>query len=113
MRSQDSKTNNESDRLQQLRQFLIEDPHDPFNHYALALETAKVNAAEAVELLQQLISSHPHYIPSYYQAAILLEQLGRLSEVPDLLQQGIHEAAAQSDLKAIQEMRNLLSSMEE
>ena len=51
-------------RLEQLRQFAAEEPHDPFNHYALALEYLKTNPREAENLFEQLLQQHPEYLPT-------------------------------------------------
>ncbi|HMG92453.1 MAG TPA: hypothetical protein VK589_20485, partial [Chryseolinea sp.] len=53
-------------RIQQLEAFVKEDPHDPFNLYALALEYSKSDVRKAVESFNQLLNEHADYVPTYY-----------------------------------------------
>ncbi len=55
--------------LEKLLVFYEEDPHDPFNLYALALEYQKFDASKSAELLERLLLDFPDYLPTYYHAA--------------------------------------------
>jgi tetratricopeptide (TPR) repeat protein len=94
-------------RLEQLRQFVADDPADPFNTYALALECLKTDLGEATTLLLGLLQSHPDYIPTYYQAATLLAATGKPTEALQIAEKGISLAQAKGDLKARRELQAL------
>jgi hypothetical protein len=95
-------------RLEQLRQFVADDPADPFNTYALALECLKTNVGEAATLLLGLLQTHPDYLPTYYQAATLLAATGKPAEALQIAERGITLAQAKSDLKARRELQALV-----
>lgn len=97
-----------TDRIKMLEQFLADDPSDPFNHYALALELIKSDKDRAKKIFDRLISSHSEYVPSYYQAALLYLELSLNDEATKIIEQGIVEAKKQNNLKAANELRSLL-----
>ena len=94
-------------RLEQLRQFLADDPADPFNTYALALECLKTDVAEAEGLLLGLLKTHPDYLPTYYQAATLLSTMEKSQEALQIAEQGMKLAQMKNDLKARRELQAL------
>ena len=95
-----------------LEQFIADDPNDPFNHYALALELMKSDKNQAKKIFDKLMSSHPEYVPSYYQAALLYLELALNEDVTKIIEQGIGEAKKQNNLKAANELKSLLDEME-
>ncbi|MBI1768414.1 MAG: tetratricopeptide repeat protein [Bacteroidetes bacterium] len=101
-----------SDRIKMLEQFIADDPNDPFNHYALALELMKSDKDQAKKIFDQLISAHPEYVPSYYQAALLYLEFSLSDEAVKIINQGITEAKKQNELKALNELRSLLDEMD-
>jgi|SRR6478736_6697186 len=101
-----------SDRIKMLEQFVVEDPADPFNHYALALELAKSDRQKAKEVFDQLITKYPDYVPTYYQAALLYLDLSLNEEATMLIEKGIVQAKKQNNLKAANELRSLLDERE-
>jgi tetratricopeptide (TPR) repeat protein len=96
-------------RIKMLEQFIAEDPNDPFNYYALALELVKTDKARAKEIFDHLISSHPAYVPSYYQAALLYLELSLTEEATRIIEKGIVKAMEQSNTKAASELHSLLN----
>lgn len=100
-----------SDRIKMLEQFVADDPKDPFNHYALALELMKSNKEEARKIFEYLISKYPNYVPSYYQSALLLLEVSQNEEAVKIIEKGIAEAKKQNNLKAAGELRLLLDEM--
>jgi tetratricopeptide (TPR) repeat protein len=101
-----------SERIKILEQFVAEDPTDPFNRYALALELAKSDRLKAKEILDQLINSNPDYVPAYYQAALLYLQLSLNEEATIVIEKGVSQAKMQRNQKAANELRGLLDEME-
>src|ERR1041385_5972742 len=93
-------------RIKMLEQFIADDPNDPFNYYALALELMKSDKPEAKKIFDQLINSYPEYVPSYYQAALLYLELSLNEEVIKIIESGIAEAKKQNNVKAASELRS-------
>ena len=93
-------------RLEQLHQFLQEDPDDPFNIYALALEYQKTNQQKAKELFDALLLKHEAYVPAYYHAGNLYRDLGLEDQALQIFEKGMTEARRQNELKAMRELRS-------
>jgi len=99
-------------RIEQLLKFLEEDPNDVFSLYALALEYKKSNPAEAMNLFSQLLTNHPDYLPTYYQAGAALEELGKTDEALEVYQKGVALARKLNDAATLRELQaayNLLA----
>jgi len=101
-----------SERIKMLEQFVAEDPTDPFNWYALALELAKSDKLKAKEIFDQLIHASPDYVPAYYQAALLYLELSLSKEVTRIVEEGIVQAKKQNNVKAANELSGLLDEIE-
>ena len=100
-------------RLQQLQQFLSEDPTDPFNRYALAIEYQKTDVQKSIELFRQLITENPKYIPTYYHFGKLLQENGDLKTAQEVFEIGINYALELNELKALRELRAALLELED
>jgi len=94
-----------STRIDQLEKFLTEDPHDPFNLYALALEYQKSDAEKALTLFHRLTNEHPQYVPTYYHFGKLLLEVGERSGALKTFEAGMHQARSQHDSKALHELQ--------
>ncbi len=92
------------DRIKQLQQFIAEDPRDPFNSYALALEYLKFDPSEAGRLFENLMMIHPEYLPVYYPYAQWLIERKENEKAESVFQKGILTAKAQHDHKALKEI---------
>ena len=101
-----------SERIKMLEQFVAEDPTDPFNKYALALELLKTDKPRAKIIFDELIILKPDYVPTYYQAALLNIEMELTEEATKIIKQGIVEAKKQNNLKAANELRSLLDEIE-
>jgi hypothetical protein len=99
-------------RLALLKRFLDEDPADPFNHYALALEYASVDPAKATELFVGLLKNHADYLPTYYQAAVHFIHLHQSAQAHDVLRKGIALAHQQGNTKTARELKSVLDELE-
>lgn len=104
-------TSNMSPRIDQLIQFIKDDPDDPFNHYALALEYSKTNETRAIEIFQNLLKNHPQYIPVYYQLAQLYARDGQKEKAIQTFNTGIAIAREQHDLKTLRELNAALEEL--
>jgi len=96
-------------RIEQLKQFIIEDPSDAFPRYALALEYLNTDRLLAREQFDGLLQQFPDYLPTYYPAAHLLIDLGEVAGAEHLFEKGIAVAAQQGDRKAEMELRQAYS----
>jgi tetratricopeptide (TPR) repeat protein len=94
-----------ADRIQQLREFVNEDPKDPFNLYALALEYQKIDLQKAVEIFGLLTRDHPDYVPTYYQLGKLYHELAEHEKALQVFDSGIEKAQKQNDAKALRELK--------
>ena len=93
-----------SNIIEQLEKFAKEDPDDPFNYYALALEYLKTDAARAQQIFEQLITDHREYVPTYYQLGQLYAEEGRTEEAISIFERGIVAAREAGDHKAMREL---------
>jgi Tfp pilus assembly protein PilF len=93
-----------SSLLQSLLQFYEEDPNDPFNTYALALEYSKSDLARAETLFRKLLTEHPKYLPAYYHAARLLADRGKVEEAASTYQKGMALAKELGNAKIQREL---------
>ncbi len=100
-----------SERIKLLEQFVAEDPTDPFNRYALALELTKFDKLKAKNIFDQLILANPDYVPAYYQAALLYIEFSLNEEAIPLITNGIAQAKRQNNLKAANELSSLLDEV--
>ncbi|HUN66548.1 MAG TPA: tetratricopeptide repeat protein [Bacteroidota bacterium] len=98
-----------TDRLETLRKFLEEDPSDPFNRYALALEyVSRRDFSASAKLFEEVIGMHPDYIPAYQQLGMLMKELGRTDRAKSVLEEGVRRAVAAGDGHAAAEMREMI-----
>lgn len=94
-----------NDRVQQLIRFVQEEPGDPFNVYALAMEFIAEQPQQARTYFDQLLSEHPDYLPTYYHAADLYAQADERDRAAELYEKGIALARAQNNPKTLLELQ--------
>lgn len=97
-------------RIDQLLQFIKDDPRDEFLRYALALEYLKIDPRKASREFETLLASNPNYLPTYYPAAHLLIELGNDKGAAELFTRGIALAQAQGDNKTEMELKSAFST---
>lgn len=95
-----------SDRIILLEQFHQEDPDDPFNLYALALEYLKFDPAKAVTLFARLLKEHEGYLPAYYHAARLFQETGEREKAIAVYESGMALAKKLNDSKTLRELKS-------
>jgi tetratricopeptide (TPR) repeat protein len=98
-------------RIEQLRKFLEDDPADPFNVYALALEYQKTDNSIALRLFKQLVLEHPNYVATYYHLGKLYQTLEQKDHAIKIFNAGVEKARAQRDAKSVQELQNALQEI--
>ncbi|RAI93986.1 tetratricopeptide repeat protein [Algoriphagus yeomjeoni] len=94
------------DRITLLKQFTEEEPENPFNWYALAIEHRESDPKEAHSLFMKLLSEHPTYLATYFPAAHLYAEMGDLEQSKVIFEDGISLAREQKNMKALQELQN-------
>ncbi len=92
-------------RVAQLEEFLKEDPRDPFNYYALALEYLKQDVPRARQLFEQLLHEFPEYLPTYYPYAHLLIEASDVLQAEEIFQKGIAMARQLVNAKTLCELQ--------
>lgn len=94
------------DRIQVLIQFTKEEPDNPFNWYALALEYYNSKPTETVIIFDQLLAENPDYLPTYYTAAVFFEEIGELEKAKTIFEKGIQLAQKNNQSKTLGELKN-------
>ena len=100
------------DRIKLLKQFLEDDPDDPFNLYALGLEYLKENSDQAKFYFDKLLKNHELYVPAYYHAGLLYSERGETEKAIEILKKGIMICRGQQDFKTQRELQTLLTNLE-
>ena len=102
-----------NDRIALIESFIKEEPGNPFNYYALALEHQKSDYAKAIQLFQFLLKVHPDYLPTYYTAGIFLAETGNTQQAAEVLKKGLILAKEIHDTKANRELEQALLNLDE
>jgi tetratricopeptide (TPR) repeat protein len=93
-------------RLNALLQYYSEDPSDPFNAYAVANEYMKTDATKAREFFDVLLDKHPNYLPTYYHAAKLYQELNVREKAIAIFEKGIALAKQTNEFKTLRELQS-------
>ena len=99
-------------RLEQLLQHLEEDPGDPFNIYAVAMEYRKTDVQKATKFLLLLLHEHEDYLPTYYHLGKLKQEQGNVSAAKRVFSLGIEKAEKFGELKTLRELKSALMELE-
>lgn len=92
-------------RLNQLLTFYEEDPTDPFNLYALALEYRATEVGQAAFFFRTLLRDFPDYLPTYYPAAQFFAERNDEDAARAVFEQGIVLAASTGQEKTHRELQ--------
>ncbi len=99
-------------RRERIESMLVDDPHDVFLRYSLALEFQKEGQhAASLDLLAALEAGDPPYVPAFFMAAQQLVALNRVAEARRALRDGITTARQQDNQHAAAEMSELLTQL--
>jgi Tfp pilus assembly protein PilF len=93
-------------RIELLQSFAEQEPENPFNWYALALEYQKSSPEKASTLFYKLLNEHKSYLPTYYHAAIFFAEHGELDLAKSVYEKGIHLAESEKQLNTLRELKN-------
>jgi len=96
-----------------LENLLKSNPDDAFTRYAIAMELSKAGRQDdALEAYDEVIRRTPDYVPAYQMKAQMLMELDRHEEAEDVLREGLAQAEATGNNKAIGELGDLLEEVE-
>ena len=94
------------ERIQKLQEFLSADSGDPFLKHALALEYVKAGDDNtAKKLFEEILTTNPSYVGSYYHLAKLLERQGEVRKAAEWYEKGMDAASEAGDKHSLNELR--------
>ena len=94
------------ERIELLREYCKEEPENPFNYYALALEYRESDKPAAAELFDFIVHKFPNYLPVFFPAANFFFEKEELTKAKKLFEAGIELAQSLNDEKAKKELTN-------
>ncbi len=94
------------DRIQLLRTYILEEPENPFNYYALGLELREKDPLEAGKMFDFVLEKFPNYLPVYFPSAHFFFELNELEKAKKIFETGIDLAVNAKEEKALKELRN-------
>jgi tetratricopeptide (TPR) repeat protein len=94
-----------TERIGQLLQYLQEEPGEPFNVYALAMEYLSHDRGQAQHYFEKLLTEHPQYLPTYYHVAQLYADLGDRVKAAMYYDFGLQLARQQNNQKTFDELQ--------
>jgi len=95
------------DRIEKIREFLEQNPHDNFLNHALALEYIKLGRDEDARMLfEEILLRDPAYIGSYYHLAKLHERNQSVQEAISVYEKGMEAAKKAGENHAYSELRS-------
>ncbi|MFT7364062.1 MAG: Tfp pilus assembly protein PilF [Algoriphagus sp.] len=94
------------DRIKLIKQFTEDEPENPFNWYALALEYREIDPNQTEDLFSKLLQSHKSYLPTYFPAAHFFAEDGQIMKAQEIFLAGIEVAKADNNQKTLKELKN-------
>ncbi len=98
-------------RIEILKQYIVDEPNDPFNVYALATEYVKEEPLTALSYFEKLLEKHPDYLGTYYQAGKLYQAFQETEKAKATFEKGIALAFQQQKSKTLNELRSALNEI--
>lgn len=97
-----------------LKQFIEQNPEDPFPRYGLAMELVqRGERAAAREAFEDLVNRSPDYVATYLMYGNLLAEDGDGAEAGAIFRRGIEVARAGGDGHAASELAAALADLGE
>ncbi len=93
-------------RIEVLKEFAEQEPENPFNWYALALEYQNTDPKLVRSLYHKLLIEHKSYLPTYFHAALFFSESGENEFAKSIYESGIELANAQQNAHALKELKN-------
>lgn len=102
------------DRLSTLKQFVEQNPDDPFPRYGLAMELVNRGEREAArDAFEDLVKRSPGYVATYLMYGNLLVDLGEPEKAAAIYRAGIDAARSAGDSHAASELAGALAELGE
>ncbi len=101
----------EQTRVEFLRECVQNNPDDTFARYALALELRDRDPKETEAHFQYLLTHHPDYSATYYQAGVFLAGQGRAKEARQVFLRGMEVTQRQGNAHAQSELQAALDEL--
>ena len=93
-------------KIQQLKDFLKENPNDPFLRYAMALEHLKIQEDEkALDIFRNLLITNPMYVGTYYHIGKLQEKMELFDDALESYKKGMAVATKIKDRHSFNELQ--------
>lgn len=94
------------ERINKIKEFLVQSPTDSFLQHALALEYIKIeNDVEARKLFEEILERDPTYTGSYYHLGKLLERVGETEKALLCYERGMEECKKLGDQHSYNELQ--------
>ena len=93
-------------RVEMLKIFAEQEPDNPFNWYALALEYQDSDPDDAAIYFNKLLTEYMVYLPTYFHAAAFFSELGEIQKAKEIFENGIRLAEDQKDEKTLKGLKN-------
>lgn len=97
-------------RINMLKQYLQDEPTEPFYPYALALEYQQTNPDKARELFDLLLAQHPDYLPTYYMAGTFYLEMDT-RKAREIFEQGLALSKQQRNTSTQREIEAVLDNL--
>ncbi|MBC6367815.1 tetratricopeptide repeat protein [Algoriphagus sp. AK58] len=94
------------DRIQLLKNYILEEPDNPFNYYALGLEIKEKDPEEASRMFDYVLENFPNYLPVYFPSAHFFFEHNQWEKARQIFEKGIEIASVQNEEKAKKELKN-------
>jgi len=99
-----------TNRLEILKQMLLENPKNTFARYGLAMEYAKNgDYNEAIAEFRTLLRDDENYVAAYFHAGQTYEKLSEIEEARAIYEKGIEVATHKGDTHTRSEIEAALS----
>lgn len=99
-------------RIERIKEMLLESPKDDFLRHALALEYIKLDDDVSARILfEHIITDNPAYIGSYYHLGKLYERLQLNNLAINIYEKGIEECKKQKDQHSVNELQAALDDL--
>ncbi len=96
-----------TDRIEQIKAFLSNNPNDLFLNHALALEYIKRGEEQAaLDCFLKNLQTDPQYVATYYHLAKLQERMQQKEEAILTYENGMKIAQMAKDMHALSELRS-------
>ncbi len=98
-------------RLDHLQSLLKESPEAPFLIYGIALEYRVLDISKALEYFTLLLEKYPDYLPTYYQAGQLYEDIDE-DKALSIYAKGMELAKEQKNMHTYGELKSVFELLD-